>query len=361
MRRAFTLVLLALALTAGAGHAASSSPVVVSQIYAGGGNTGATYQNDFVELLNRGTTTVDLSGWTVQYATAAGASWSTATLTGTLAAGHYYLVQFASAGAIGAIIPAPDALGTTNLAASGGKVALVHSATALTCGATAGSCAGASGLQDLVGYGTATDFEGAAAPALDATHAAVRDSGGCSDTDSNAADFSAAAPTPRNTSSTAASCSVAPPPAGATASQGVTVDADVQQSLAIALEKPALSFGQVVSGSTPPPLHEHVTVTSNLATGYTLSAHRTAFVPTDLPLGIGVTGPTGAAIPPAFAGGAIVPLAASATTELLLGTTSAVAPAAGDVWDGAIGFSSPIPSVTPGHYSTTVTFTVVGR
>jgi hypothetical protein len=360
MRRAFILVLLALALSAGAGHAASSSPVVVSQVYAGGGNTGATYQNDFVELLNRSSSPVDLSGWTVQYATAAGTSWSTATLTGTLAAGHYYLVQFASAGAIGAIIPAPDALGTTNLAASGGKVALVHATTALTCGATAGSCSATSGVQDLVGYGSATDFEGAVASALDATHAALRDSAGCIDTDANAADFSAAAPTPRNTSSAAAACGVTPP-AGGTASQGVSVDADVQQSLAIALEKPALSFGQVVSGSTPAPLHEHVTVTSNLATGYTLSAHRTAFTPADLPLGIGITGPAGATIPPAFSGGAIVALAGSSATELLLGTTSAAAPAAGDVWDGAIGFSAPIPSVAPGHYSTTVTFTVVGR
>ena len=360
MRRASLLVLIAVALTAGAGHAASSSPVVVSQVYAGGGNTGATYQNDFVELLNRSTAAVDLGGWTVQYATAAGTSWSTATLTGTLAPGHYYLVQFASAGAIGAIVPAPDALGTTNLAASGGKVALVRSATALTCGATAGSCSSATGLADLVGYGSATDFEGAAAPALDATHAALRDSGGCTDTDSNAADFGAAAPAPRNTSAAAASCSVTPP-TGATASQGVAVDADVQQSLGIALEKPALSFGQIVSGSTPAPLHEHVTVTSNLSTGYTLSAHRTAFTPADLPLGIGVTGPAGATIPGAFSGGAIVPLAGSAATELLLGTTSAAAPATGDVWDGAVGFSAPIPSVSPGHYSTTVTFTVVGR
>jgi len=360
MRRFLPLVLVALAVSASAGHAASSSAVVVSQVYAGGGNTGATYQNDYVELLNRGTTAVDLSGWTVQYATAAGTAWSTATLTGTLAAGHYYLVQFASAGAIGAIIPAPDALGTTNLAASGGKVALVHGTAALTCGAAAGSCSAASGVQDLVGYGSATDFEGAAAPALDATKAALRDSGGCADTDSNSADFSAAAPTPRNTASPVTSCSVTPP-TGATASQGVSVDADVQQSLAIALEKPSLSFGQVVSGSTPAPLHEKVTVTSNLSTGYTLTAHRTAFSPADLPLGIGITGPAGATIPASFAGGAIVPLAGSSATELLLGTTAGAAPVAGDAWDGAIGFSAPIPTVPPGHYSTTVTFTVVGR
>src|SRR5437588_597059 len=32
----------------------ASTGVVVSQIYAGGGNSGATYTNDFVELLNTG-------------------------------------------------------------------------------------------------------------------------------------------------------------------------------------------------------------------------------------------------------------------------------------------------------------------
>ena len=38
--------------------------LVISQIYGGGGNTGATYQNDFVELYNPGTSPVDVTGWT---------------------------------------------------------------------------------------------------------------------------------------------------------------------------------------------------------------------------------------------------------------------------------------------------------
>src|SRR6185436_4721208 len=40
--------------------------VVISQVYGGGGNAGAVYTNDFIEIFNRGTTTVDLSGWSVQ-------------------------------------------------------------------------------------------------------------------------------------------------------------------------------------------------------------------------------------------------------------------------------------------------------
>ena len=51
---------------------AVSPDIVISQVYGGGGNTGAPYQNDFVELFNRGTTTVSLSGMSVQYASATG-------------------------------------------------------------------------------------------------------------------------------------------------------------------------------------------------------------------------------------------------------------------------------------------------
>ena len=45
----------------------ASADVVVSQVYAGGGNSGASYTNDFVELFNRGSSAVDLSSWTIQY------------------------------------------------------------------------------------------------------------------------------------------------------------------------------------------------------------------------------------------------------------------------------------------------------
>jgi len=127
----------------------ASPDIVVSQVYGGGGNSGATYQNDFVELFNRGGAAVDLSGWSIQYATAAGTSWSATALSGSVAPGRHYLVQLASAAAVGSALPTPDATGTTNLAASGGKVALAESATPLGCGATAGSCSAAVGVHDL--------------------------------------------------------------------------------------------------------------------------------------------------------------------------------------------------------------------
>src|SRR5436309_12591524 len=208
------LALCAALLLVAAGAQGASSDIVVSQVYAGGGNSGASFTNDYVELLNRGSSAVDVSGWTVQYATSAGTSWQATALSGSIQPGRYYLVQLASAAAIGASLPTPDATGTTNLAVSGGKVALVRGATALGCGASAGSCSGNPLIADLLGYGSAADYEGAAAaPALNSTTAAIRSGGGCTDTDDNSTDFAAATPAPRNSASAPASCTVTSPPA----------------------------------------------------------------------------------------------------------------------------------------------------
>src|SRR5437762_2316876 len=212
--------LLALVVAAVPAAVGATPGVVVSQLYAGGGNSAASYTNDFVELFNPGSASVDLSGWTIQYSSSAGTSWQATPLSRSIAPGHYYLVQLASTAAVGAPLPAPDATGTTNLAASGGKVGLVSSTTLLTCGASAGSCSGAGGLQDLIGYGSAADYEGtAAAPSLTSTTSAMRAAAGCTDTNDNAADFDAVTPAPRNSAATATACAGSPPPSGR-ASQG---------------------------------------------------------------------------------------------------------------------------------------------
>src|SRR5690242_1741167 len=103
---------------------AASPDVVISQVYGGGGNSGATYTNDFVELYNRGPSTVDLSGWSVQYASAAGTAYQVTALSGGIAAGAHYLVQEAAGTGGTAALPAPDATGSINLSATNGKVAL---------------------------------------------------------------------------------------------------------------------------------------------------------------------------------------------------------------------------------------------
>jgi uncharacterized protein len=180
----------AVALT-GAPAAAASPDVVISQVYGGGGNSGATYTNDYIELRNDSAAAVDVTGWSVQYASAAGTSWQLTALTGSVPAGGRYLVQ-EGAGAGGTTpLPSPDATGSIALSGTNGKVALVTTATALTCGA---DCDTAAGVKDFVGYGSANDFETAAAPGLSNTTAAKRGAG--PDTDDNSRDFTAGEPTP---------------------------------------------------------------------------------------------------------------------------------------------------------------------
>jgi len=337
----------------------ASPDILVSQVYGGGGNSGATYQNDFVELFNRGGAAVDLSGWSIQYATAAGTSWSATALSGSVAPGRHYLVQLASAAAVGSALPTPDATGTTNLAASGGKVALVESATPLGCGATAGSCSAAVGVHDLVGYGSATDFEGAgAAPSLSATLAAIRDGNGCTDTDSNSGDFTAAAPLPHNSQAAPATCGSTTQPG---ISSGASVDVDIQSVLSLTLERTSVSFGTAAAGQTPTPVGERVTVASNGATGYALSVHRAAFTPADLPLGLSSSAPSGGQLNPLLAGGAVVGLPIPPAADLLIGTTAAASASGGDVWPTSLAFTAPLPVVPPGHYTSTITYTVIAR
>ena len=170
------------------------SPVLISQIYGGGGQLGATFNSDYVELYNRSDATVSLTGWSLQYASASGTNWQTASLTGSVAAGKYYLVKL-SGGFLGTALPTADATASINLSASNGKVALVNSSTALTGSAPIGS----SGLQDFVGYGTANAYEGAGAAPSPSTKAAIfRAGGGSADAGNNAADFSKGTPNPRN-------------------------------------------------------------------------------------------------------------------------------------------------------------------
>jgi Lamin Tail Domain len=363
MRHVRSLLLplaLMLACAAPTAHASSPSGLVVSQVYAGGGNSGATYQNDFVELFDAGSAPVDLSGWTLQYASAASTSWQTTALAGTISPGHAYLVQLASTAAVGSPLPPADASGTTNLAASGGKVALVHDTGALTCGATAGSCSGNALVADLVGYGAATDYEGAAAaPALDATTAAARASAGCVDTDQNGDDFTAAAPSPRNSSSPAASCSGSG--GGGSGPSDATVDLDLQPLVAVTLDRPALGFGTVAVGATPTPLSETLTVTSTDPAGYALTVHRSAFLPGDLPLGLGASAPAGAQLGAGLGGGTLAALPIAPAADLLIGSTAGIGLPAGDVWPASVGFTGPLPALAAGHYTATVTFTVIGR
>ncbi len=194
-----------------------SPDIVISQIYGGGGLAGAQYTNDFVELFNRGSSPVNLNGWSTQYASSGGTEFLVTPLGNvTLQPGQYYLVQYASGGAVGVALPTPDLIappvtnnaGNTfipNLSSTTGKLALVNSTTRLP----ASTCPVDPTIVDLVGYGaSASCFEGTRAVDLTATTAIRRNGGGCNDTDNNLADFTSGAPAPRNTSTPTNACNL---------------------------------------------------------------------------------------------------------------------------------------------------------
>ena len=174
--------------------------LVISQLYGGGGNTGATFTNDYVELYNPTGISFNLAGWSLQYASAAGTSWTNKQpLGGTIAPGEYFLVQLASGGATGAPLPTlPNISGDINMSATTGKIALVNNSVSLS-----GSCPNGidPDIVDFLGYGTsASCFEGGTrAPAPSNTSALFRKLNGSQDTNQNGDDFQTATPNPRRT------------------------------------------------------------------------------------------------------------------------------------------------------------------
>jgi uncharacterized protein len=192
---------------------AASPDLVVSQVYGGGGNSGAPFNADFVELFNGGDTARSLGGLSVQYASATGtgnlgASGLVALPAVDLPPGGSLLVGM-TPGATGAPLPTPDATGTIAMAAAAGKVALVTGTTPLPCNGGSTPCGpdDLARIVDLVGYGTANFFETAPAPTLSNTTAAQRTAAArCADTDNNSVDFVAVAPAPHNSASPAEPC-----------------------------------------------------------------------------------------------------------------------------------------------------------
>lgn len=198
------LVLLAALAAAPSLHA----QVVISQVYGGGGASGAPYTHDFIELFNAGDTPVDLDGLQVAYASATGNAWNNRTLLPavTLQPGQYFLVQQASGGSNGVALPAPDATGNISMAAANGKVALIAGTSQIPNDV----CPSGPEILDLVGYGTA-NCPANPTGALGNSTAAVRNDGGCAHTGDNSADFTLQPPGPRNTASVAAPCNPADP------------------------------------------------------------------------------------------------------------------------------------------------------
>ncbi len=239
-----------------------SPNIVVSQFYGGGGNVaGSQYSNDFVELFNRGDQPVNLNGWSTQYASSSGSNWLVTPLGNvTLQPGQYYLIQYASGGANGSALPTPDLIAppvtvgantfVPNLSGTSGKIALVNSTAQLP----AAACPVSASIVDLVGYGSnAACFEGVRTADLSNTTAGKRNSGGCTDTDNNNADFAIAAPAPRNTATPASTCNL-----------GGLLQAGIQASPNVVSPGGNMLLTVTVIPATIPP-STGITVTGNLS------------------------------------------------------------------------------------------------
>jgi hypothetical protein len=198
--------------------------LVISQVYGGGGNNGAAIDRDFIEIFNRSSKAVQLDGLSLQYGGATrdfgsllpdgGPSTDILALPSmTVDPGKYVLVGLSSTNLdAGTALPTVDVDGNLALGATNGKVALVRGTDGPGCGG-ATRCTGSTLIVDMVGYGTASDYEGSAATAaLSNTNGALRKGDGCTDTNDNAADFDVAAPAPRSSATAVHKCGITPPP-----------------------------------------------------------------------------------------------------------------------------------------------------
>ena len=183
-----------------------ASALVISQIYGGGGNSGASFLDDFIEIHNAGATAESLAGLAVQYASATGsASWLVTTLPDvSVPPGGYFLIEEHAGSGSAAALPTPDATGNIDMSATAGKVALTPSTVALN-----GACPLGSTI-DLVGYGTTANcVEGTGTTAnASASKSVQRNNGGCMDTNVTSSDITIVSPpAPRNSGSDDDVCS----------------------------------------------------------------------------------------------------------------------------------------------------------
>ncbi|VYT91198.1 DUF5011 domain-containing protein [Clostridium tertium] len=168
--------------------------IVISEVYGGGGNSGATYKNDFIELYNPTNTDIDISGWKVQYASKSGSFEDklNTELSGVIKANGYFLIQEAKGNSGNTDLPIADAIGSIAMSGTDCKVRIIDNNGTVI---------------DLVGIGVANESEGnKTAKGMSATNSVQRkDNDGSTngvtsgfDSNNNEEDFYSKEPTPRN-------------------------------------------------------------------------------------------------------------------------------------------------------------------
>lgn len=184
--------------------------LVISEAYGGGGNSGAAYTNDFVELYNPTGAPISLSGMSLQYRSAASTavpgSSNVNALSGTVAPHGHFLIQLAAGSASVAALPTPDLAITSspiNMSGTGGQIYLVNGTTPTVAQtSSAAPWTFDPSVIDFVGFGSSTAvYEGTSHTAAVSNGTSVSRNATGTDTDDNAADFTTGTPTPQNAAS----------------------------------------------------------------------------------------------------------------------------------------------------------------
>ncbi|HEX3145316.1 MAG TPA: Calx-beta domain-containing protein, partial [Pyrinomonadaceae bacterium] len=196
----------------GADSPAVASTLRISQVYTRGGEAGATFQNDFVEIFNAGSSNVDLNGWTLAVNTFEGSTNTTKFATfiqsSAIAPGMHLVLKFGANGTNGQALNADTPFfADTNLGSTSGQIMLLSPGQSVP-----GGCPTQATAADFLGYGTTMCAEGSAATVPAANKSLTRINGGCTDTDNNLNDFAAADPNPRTLASQVTPCGSQPTP-----------------------------------------------------------------------------------------------------------------------------------------------------
>lgn len=181
--------------------------VIITEVYGGGGNTGATFKNDFIELYNTTNSPIDISGWSIQYYSATGTTPGTdgsnvhTFPSGSIipAKSHFLIQQAAGTGGTADLFE-PNVSGTLAISGTGGKVILFTTNTAQTITSDISSVTGHVNFKDYLPFGASTPVWGSAMSATTNTTSATRKkvSGEYVYSQNIGNDFEAVTPTPQN-------------------------------------------------------------------------------------------------------------------------------------------------------------------
>ncbi|KAA8726938.1 ExeM/NucH family extracellular endonuclease [Corynebacterium phocae] len=162
--------------------APAGDSIVINEVHGGGGNSGALYDSDFIELYNPTDKPLSLAGTNIAYYDKQGALKESKRLPRVdIAPQGYFLIKGATGSGGEKGLPPADYDAGFSLAASYGSVTLSSEE---------------AGIIDKVGYGASGLFESRPATGHSNAKSVSRTNG--QDTDNNAADFQAGDPTPQN-------------------------------------------------------------------------------------------------------------------------------------------------------------------